>query len=168
MKTIILPGYSPHNIDWANQVANYLKPKLKDEIIVHNWQHWTKGSFSLKGEVEKITKEIENLKVNIIAKSVGTRVAMHLLTHLPDRINKLILCGIPSVSEEMRKYYKEGLKAIPSEKVVCFQNKKDPFVTFEQIKEFVGSIDKSIKVIEKPRSDHDYPYFEDFSLFLNN
>ena len=74
MKTIILPGYSPHNKEWAEDMKKQME--LGHDVIVHNWRHWTKGSFSLKREIEKIKEEIGDEKVNILAKSVGTRVSM--------------------------------------------------------------------------------------------
>ena len=166
MKTIILPGYSPHNKDWAEKVAKNLKTRTKDEIVVHNWQHWQSGSFSIKRELKKIGQEMGDGKVNIIAKSVGTRVVVSLLTSLPNRINKLILCGIPTVSEDAKKIYSEGLSKIDNSKIVCFQNTKDPFATADEVREFIGSVNKKIKVVEKPRSDHDYSYFEDFVKFF--
>lgn len=75
MKTIILPGYSLKNKDWAETIAKEMK--LGHKILVHNWKHWTKGgSLSQKYEVEKILVEIGNDDVNIIAKSVGTLIAI--------------------------------------------------------------------------------------------
>ena len=37
---------------------------------------------------------------------------------------------------------------------------------YKDIKIFIGSINPKIKIIEKPRSDHHYPYPEDFQKFL--
>lgn len=175
MKTIILPGYSPHNRDWALDIKKDLK--LGHEVLVHEWKHWPPAhrasgpvgrSFSVPREVEAILEKVGNEKVNIIAKSVGTRVAMHLVTKIPKQINKVILCGVPTKGESdaAKKTYSKGLSAISPTQVVVFQNAKDPFAKYKDIKKFIGSINPEIIIVEKPRSDHHYPYPEDFQKFL--
>jgi len=169
MKTIILPGYSPHNKDWAEEIKNQMK--LGHEIIVHSWKHWVEGSFSLKYELEKIQEEIGDEKVNILAKSVGTRVAMALLKDNHEQVEKLILCGIPGVPRiEIPRFnlYKNSINLLPARKVLVIQNEKDPFGNFEKVKKFIGKVNKDIQVISKPRSDHNYPYSVDFKKFFIN
>lgn len=157
MKTIILPGYSLHNKDWAEEVGG----------TVHYWRHWkTGGSFSLGYEVEKILTEIGKNKVNFITKSVGTGVLMHFLPQIKNQVEKIILCGIPTVSDENKKLFTASLLDFPAENIICFQNTKDPFVSYIEVKKFIKGVSPKIKVIEKPRSDHNYPYYEDFQKFL--
>ena len=90
---------------------------------------------------------------------------MHLLKTMHNKVNKLILCGIPGVLRiEVLRYnlYKNSLKLLPADKILVIQNEKDPFGNSDRVKKFIHSVDLEIKVIPKPRSDHDYPYFEDF------
>lgn len=164
MKTIILPGYSSHNKEWEDEVKNDLK--LGHEVIPHYWKHWQGGSMSLKYEVEKVLKEVQDDTFNIIAKSVGTRVAAALVLQAKDQINKIILCGIPSTSPEMEESFKTSFAHFPTDKIICFQNEKDPFKTAEEVKKFLKKINPKIKVIKKERSDHHYPYSLDFQKFL--
>ena len=164
MKTIILPGYSPRNKDWALEVKKNLS-STKD-VLVHEWEHWQGGTMSVKKELERIISEAGNGDLNIVAKSVGTRVAMQLLLRKTNRLDKIILCGIPSVSEENAEVFRRALENFPAEKIIVFQNQKDPFATYEEVKEFMGKVNPEIKVIQKPASTHDYPYFPDFSAFL--
>lgn len=166
MKVIILPGYSPRNKEWAYEIKEELEPN--HEVIVHEWKHWREGSFSLKGELNAIGKKIAKDKVGIIAKSVGTRVCMNLIPQSNDLIEKIILCGIPvkGDSKTAKDIYSFGLSNMDSSKVVVFQNTKDPFADFNEIRKFIGSINKNIKVIEKPRRDHHYPYSDDFIGYL--
>jgi predicted alpha/beta hydrolase family esterase len=164
MKTIILPGYSPHNKEWADEVKNSLK--LNHQAMAHYWKHWQSGSFNLNYEVEKILEEAGNDKFNLLAKSVGTRVVASLLLRAKNQINKIILCGIPSTSSEMEESFKKAIEDFPIENILVFQNKKDPFKKYEEIKEFIKKINPKIKVIEKERSDHHYPYSIDFQEFL--
>jgi len=166
MITIILPGYSPHNKQWADEVKDKLK--LDHKIIVHEWEHWKGGSMSVKREKESILREIQNQKVNIIAKSVGTRIAMHLIPIIKNQLNKLILCGIPTKfeNEETRELYKNGLLQFSSENVLIVQNKNDPFSPSKIIKENIKQMNSKINILEKDRKDHNYPYFNEFQNFL--
>lgn len=165
MINIILPGFSPHNKDWAYEVK--AKIKTKGEIVVHEWRHWKiGGGISVTYEVGKILEEVGNQKTNIIAKSVGTRITLSLLKEIPGQIEKIILCGIPSTSPIMLVKAKEVLKDFDAEKIICFQNESDPFASFSEVKKFLKEVNPKIKVVEKPRKDHQYPYFSDFTDFL--
>ncbi len=181
MKTIILPGYSLSNREWAEEVKRKLGEKNK--AFVHEWKHWATGEqkdFSVEGEAKKILSEVGSGSVNIIAKSIGTLVAATLLNKqslassagkIAPQINKLILCGIPSAFIKDNKLEDEsyfGLKKLSPDKVVVFQNEKDPLASFEKIKEMFSKIDPQIKVIEKDREDHDYPFYSDFEKILSD
>ena len=165
MKTIILPGYSPKNKQWAEDIK---KDMNLGDVVVHEWKHWKKGSFSVNFEIGQIMAKIGEGKVNIIAKSVGTRVATQLLERSSEKIGKLILCGIPTKGDNEKTfiYYKNGLSNISPENVRVFQNEKDYFASYEVIVKFIGKINKKIKIIKMPRSDHHYPYPSEFKKFL--
>ena len=168
MKTIIFPGYSPHNKEWAHWVKKELK--LNHEILVYEWQHWTSGKdMFIREEKESALALIGNERANIIAKSVGTRVVMHIAPIAKDNFEKVILCGIPSKmgNEETKKLYQTGLKLLKPENTIVFQNEKDPFASYEMIKTFVASVTPRIEVVKKERSDHDYPYASEFQEFLS-
>lgn len=164
MKTIVLPGYSAKNKDWAKDIQD----KLPAGTIVHEWKHWSKGSFSLPQELKAIYEEIGDDKINIIAKSVGTRVAMHLVKEISGQINRLILCGIPTkgISDSAKENY-SPLSSFPAERILCIQNIKDPLANHSNVEKFIHSINSKISVIEKGRLDHHYPYLDDFMEFLS-
>lgn len=164
MKIIILPGFSLHNKDWAEEVASF----LGKDTVVHNWLHWKTGKFnlSLKEELKNIVKEAGQEKVSIIAKSVGTMVTMRLLLLIPAKIEKIILCGIPSVSDERKKLFTTSLSNFSPKDIIIFQNTKDPFASFREVKDFMKEVNPKIKVVEKSRFDHNYPYFEEFRVFM--
>ena len=166
MQTIILPGYFVGNRKWAKEVKNNLN--LPQVVLLHEWRHWTQGDLSINYEVEVILEEITGKRTNIIAKSVGTEITMHIIPMAMDWIGKVILCGIPTpgTKEGVRNLFQKGLSLLKPDKMICFQNTGDPFASYKQIKAFLGEIAPKIQVIEKPRSDHDYPYYEDFRSFL--
>ena len=167
MKTIILPGYSPHNKDWAEDMKTQMR--LGHDVIVHNWKHWVKGSFSYKRELDNVLEKIGDEKVNIIAKSIGTRVALGVTEVIYGQINRMILCGLPGVSRiDVLQFnmFKKSLNLLLPERVLIIQNENDPFGSFEKVSKFVGKINPGIKVVSKPGSDHNYPYPGDFKDFL--
>lgn len=167
MKTIILPGYSPHNKEWAEEMRNQMD--LGHKAIVHNWKHWTSGSFSLKRELGKIKEEIGDEKVNILAKSVGVFVAMNLVLEIASRVGKVILCGIASVSGDDKKdLLRNVLSKVPVDNILCIQNENDRFVKYSDAEKFYHSVEPKLIVVSKPRSDHNYPYPSDFQKFFKN
>ena len=121
---------------------------------------------SVKKELERIISEAGSGELNIVAKSVGTRVTMQFLLRKTNRVEKIILCGIPTVSEENAEVFRMALENFPAKNIVVFQNNKDPFATSAEVKEFMGKVNPEIEVIEKPAGTHDYPYFEDFRTIL--
>ncbi len=164
MKTIILPGYSPRNKDWGEKVKESLF--LGHKIILHEWMHWQGGAMSVKKELEKIISEVGKEDLNIIAKSVGTGVCMNFLLRKTNKVEKIVLCGVPSVSEENAQLFGRALENFPAKNIIVFQNEKDPFATYAEVKEFLGKVNSEIEVVKKPAHNHDYPYYDDFETFL--
>lgn len=160
MQTLILPGYHSKNQIWVDEVAK----KLRFDGIIRPfyWAHWKDESskFDSQEKALLIVKHIKEDKINIIAKSIGTLVTCLVWQLIPEKINKMILCGIPvndidSGSSDLIK------KCIGSdrERFIGFQNVNDPLGEFVKVKDF-----GNIKL--KERSDHEYPYFDDFNKFL--
>lgn len=165
MRTEILPGFSPRNKEWAEAVKKELAP-LDTEMTY--WSHWESGEKQpgwIEMEAEKIIARGQ--KVNILAKSVGTAVAMVILGQKPELVNKLVLCGIPLADfEEGDERYYDPLKSFPAERVLCIQNENDNHGSYASVQAFVHSLNPAINIIPKPRNDHEYPYPKDFIRFL--
>ena len=166
MITFILPGYSSRNKDWADEVAKNLK--LDGQIRPIYWDHWKDESqtFKPKEKAELIIRHSKGETMNMVAKSVGTLVAALIAKEIPSQVNKVILCGIPTVSEERLKIFREAFSNFPPEKIIVFQNKKDPFATDIEVKEYMKKVNPKIKVVSKERSGHNYPYYEEFNNYL--
>lgn len=166
METIILPGYSFKNKDWAHQISSELAPEVNS--IVFSWSHWENPGAKpdWQKEAEGIIKLANGQEINLLAKSLGTLVAMLVLAP-GAKVNKLILCGVPVLDfqEGDDKLY-EVLKNFPSEDILCIQNENDNHGSFVQVEKFLHSINSQINVISKSRDDHEYYYGEDFKSFL--
>lgn len=166
MLTIILPGFSIHNKEWAEQASRHLPSS-----IVHEWKHWKtrkKSDFNAKNEAKVVISKIDS-DVNILAKSAGTIVAMYILKMNPERISKIILCGIPINWDNMDSVSRESyeiLKDFPADKIKILQNTDDPYANYKLVKENIEKINSRIEVVEKLRKDHEYWFFEDFVNFL--
>jgi len=167
MKTIILPGFSVHNKEWMDDLRQSLK--LSHTIVGINWEHWeSKGGFKLKKEMEKIDKIVGKDKFNIISKSVGTMVSLKVLEKYKKQVNKIIFCGIPSISDKRMNMFKNSIKDFNLVNIICFQNSFDPFVSFKDLENKIKGIDRTIKIVEKSAKNHDYYYSDDFRKFLLN
>ncbi|KKT73934.1 MAG: hypothetical protein UW69_C0052G0007 [Microgenomates group bacterium GW2011_GWA2_44_7] len=170
METLILPGFSLKNKDWAEETKIKLSSYLPATVIY--WDHWTTGfteSNWIEKEVKKIADTIGNMQVNILAKSIGTAISLQVIKQKPNSVNKLILCGIPTrdLNPGDQIYY-VPLKSFPPDQVLCLQNENDNHGSYAEAEKFIHSLNPDLKVISKPRSDHEYPYSDDFISFLKN
>jgi pimeloyl-ACP methyl ester carboxylesterase len=163
MQTIILPGYSVKNKEWTDEVADSIK--VEGIIRPVHWDHWVDESqkFDAKEKAVVIARHSRGVKLNIIAKSIGTLVASLIIQRIPDQIEKVIFCGIPvnDLTEDDLLQIKKAI-GIMKDKIVVFQNDNDPHGTSAQVKSF----EVDFKLIEKPSYNHEYPYFEEFNELI--
>jgi len=162
VRTLVLPGYSLKNKDWAYEVKNRLQGF---DVEVVEWLHWNDESikFDPQSEAKRVANKIGDERVNIIAKSLGTLAACYLIPNI--KVDKIIFCGIPLNDMDQHDYLQyKILKNLKN--IIIFQNDKDKHGTFLEAKEFVGKINPEIKIIEKGSNTHDFPYYEDFQKFL--
>lgn len=168
MRTVILPGFSIKNKAWAEEVREHLPNR--DEGEVYYWKHWETGQTEehwIRQESQRITDRCDGENMNLIAKSIGTAVAMQIYKSNSDCIGKIILCGIPTndLLPGDEKYY-QPLEKINPVKVMIIQNENDNHGNLEQVKEFLNKVNPKLKIVSKPRADHEYPYWYEFNEFL--
>ncbi|HUF38028.1 MAG TPA: alpha/beta fold hydrolase [Anaerolineales bacterium] len=162
MRTILLPGYSPRNREWAEELAAEI-PGAE----MHPWPHWeTGGTLDAAAELAAIKKRIGADTVNLLAKSVGCRIAARILRSAPEQIHKLVLCGLPSTQVEARADFSAALARLPAERVLVVQNRLDPYATFKEVQAMIQGILPGVRLVEGDRDDHHYPYPEVFRGFL--
>lgn len=168
METIVLPGFSLKNKAWAEEVRTILNSRFPTTVA--NWAHWGTGhaeSGWMEQEAEKIVGLIQDEHVNLVAKSIGTAVAMRILESKPDLVDKVILCGVPVRDfEKGDENLYESLRIFREDKILCIQNSDDNHGSYAEVEKFLHSINPRLVVISKPRSDHEYPYTDDFINFL--
>src|SRR5258706_794216 len=105
MKTIIIPGYSHKNKEWAETVAKNIP-----DSEVYEWKHWSDESvkFNAKNEAQNVINKAGDKPINIVAKSIGSLVGVISLKQIKDKINKIVFCGIPveDITEDEKWEYK--------------------------------------------------------------
>ncbi len=155
MNYVFLPGFSPHNEEEMNSIASYFGEQGAP-IFTHRWRHWDNQSvnFDISVEVQRIIDELANLEVDLqqdgfvlIAKSIGTRVSMGLISKFHVKPSKLVLMGIPvnGLKEDSLEAYRQVLKAADFELFVL-QNAQDPYGGVEEVRGFLRSVTDSMKV----------------------
>lgn len=165
MQTLILPGGSIHNKEWAEEMQKQLSASFP--VAVAYWKHWSgqKDPDWIEQEAETILQKYA--LVNVVAKSIGTCVLVHALEKKVAFAQKIILCGVPltDLTPEDKNHYRV-LKDVSPENILCLQNENDPHGSFVEVEQFIHAINPKVRVIAKPRSDHEYPYADNFLNFL--
>ena len=169
MSTIILPGFSQYNENWAKELKNSLED---NQTIIHNWLHWitqNENDFSIENEIFRIQEKINDQKINIIAKSIGTYVAMFLLEKIPKKINKIVLLGIPlnDLNEEEIKKYKI-IQNFDPKRILIVQNSQDPHGLFDDVFKYFYSLNNQFEILKQDSLTHEYPYYQLINNFLKN
>lgn len=162
MITLILPGYSKSNKSWADEVAKNIK--VDGQIRPIFWDHWGDPTqkFKASEKANLLVKHSKGDAMNIIAKSIGSLVASYITKAVPNQINKIILCGIPT--RDLKEESIKKISEISNENLIVFQNDNDPHGNFEEVKKLYPNFN----IVKKIGDTHDYPYFEDFQKFLDS
>ena len=170
MLVFILPGFSSKNKVWADETRVAVEPNFP--VVAVDWAHWQTGQTELdwiEKEATKVVYLADNKQINILAKSIGTAIAAQIVKQKPCLVNKLMLCGLPTsdLKPGDEKYY-ESLRTFPEDKFICIQNKEDNHGNFAEAEKFLHTLNPALKIVSRPRSDHEYPYHEDFADFFKD
>lgn len=168
MVTLIIPGYSSHNKAWLEETASNIRSD--GEIRPIYWGHWTDETikFSAKTKADLLDGVSGKRVVDIIAKSIGTLVAAYLIEKSPEKIRKVVLCGVPlnDLSEKDKEVYKNAFRKISPSIILIIQNDEDPHGGVEALKGLLSEFGNDIEILTKARADHEYFYQNDFDSFL--
>lgn len=161
-ETIILPGYSSHNRDWAEEIRNFFgKRGLRTRV--YEWRHWRNaGKMDLNCEAQNVIKFIGDSRINVIAKSIGTRVFALIFANIYTQIRKVVLCGIPAKD----RLYLYSLNKMDNNRLMIIQNSLDPLLSYHDLVYFLKRNGVNLEIVKKDSSTHQYPYYQDFLSFL--
>lgn len=168
MVTLIIPGYSSHNKKWLEETAANIR--YDSEVRPIYWGHWNDPNIKFDPKVKASLLDGVTGKrvVDIIAKSIGTLAASYLIQKSPEKIRKVIFCGIPlnDIGENEKEVVKNAIRKIDIKNIICIQNEEDPHGSYDLLKDFLSEYGKELVVISKPKNDHEYFCQSDFDKFL--
>ncbi len=166
MRIIIVPGNSPKNKKWAEEIKKFLQENKKHDVLSIEYSHWHSGEEII--DIEKEAARLSELlspseEFLIIAKSAGISVSVKAF--LSGKINSksFIFLGLPlywaiereiDISSMFNDFYAPAL---------IVQNNKDPIAPASKVREFLKNLKtpKNIQLIETSGNTHEY---EDFTL----
>ena len=161
-RTVILPGLSHRNRVWAEEMAAAV-PGAE----MHPWAHWEHGGhIDPPAEMQALLARIGQDEINLLSKSIGTRMAARLVTQIPAQIGKVICCGVPEAGEVVEAEFEAAFEALPAGQFLFIHNREDPVGEFDEVKVMLQRLASNLNFLERPRADHNYPYPEDFKAFL--
>lgn len=157
---LLFPGFSLNN----KQRGKDLQSEFTEagiELNIQEWSHWDTGSesFDIKTETSKFLEKYQGKDVCIFAKSIGTRFATELVRKHSSEfsLKRLVLMGIP----ELHDNYLEMLDAV-GEKVTIVQNTNDPYLSAQELSDFLEENNKNVDFMTIESDTHQYPYAELF------
>lgn len=161
MHLILLPGNSPANESWIEEVEAALKPYFEG-TFVQKYRHWLTGSPYLDLDYElKVLAESVPLSYAIFAKSAGVSLTIKGVFEKRIAPQKCVFVGSPFPLGRL-----EGLKEsgwlegyfIPS---LFIQQEKDPVASYEEIKRILETLKvKNCQLVKIPGSSHHYADIE--------
>lgn len=161
MLHLLLPGHSLKNKQELLDIQNFLEENDL-ETTAHEWLHWQdeEVGFDIETELDLITSEIKGRdNVGIIAKSIGTVVAMRLLEIMERPPEYLLLMGLPikDADESKKALYQQALKDFPNP-IFIVQNEQDPLGSMQEVQEMLEEVEYEEDTTEG--DDHRYNYPE--------
>lgn len=158
---IYLPGFSLKNQAEAGAICDALV-KAGYEVYQHMWRHWSDEKIAWDPETEKeiilseVKKRMPN-EISIVAKSLGTYIAVSLLPELT--LKELILLGIPfnDLDDSERKVYR--ILQTATYPITIVHNSKDPHGAVEDIRSVLDGV--NYQELIKDSDTHEYRYPDD-------
>jgi hypothetical protein len=162
MDLILLPGNSPHNKAWIEEVERHLRD-LFTKTDIQYYKHWKTGESiaDTDYEISVLSEKARPLKdFVILAKSIGTFITLESIKINKIKPKKCILIGFPYklfVEKKSLSKIEESFRALKIP-VLFIQNSLDPYGSYKELVDFLKkSILKNYKTIEFSDKDtHDY------------
>ncbi len=163
MTILYIPGFSVKNRE--ETIINATALEIAGHAVVSvEWEHW--NSPDAPWSLQNAMKTVKGLKVVpdiIVAKSIGTFVAVNLLKELS--VSKIVLLGIPvlDLSEEDLKAYSilENIK----DQTVLVHNINDNHGTLQDLSKYLELTEFDVHEIEA--DNHSYQYPELITAIIN-
>lgn len=157
MHLVLLPGNSPANEPWIEEVEKALKPHF-EETFVQKYKHWQTGGGYLDLEYElQVLAESVPTNYAIFAKSAGVSLTIKGIFEKKIAPQKCIFVGTPFSSSSLEALKRRGwLKGyfLPS---LFIQQEQDPVASYEEIKKILEALKvKNCQIVKLPGDSHHY------------
>jgi predicted alpha/beta-hydrolase family hydrolase len=162
MKYIYLPGYSLKNLDELEAITGILTQNNYD-TLVYKWRHWSDENEKWDPDYDAgkiIQASQDSNEITIIAKSLGTHIAVKLADKIRDKVKLIILMGIPinDLDDGEKSDYIKTLTGL-NIPIYLIHNRKDNHGSLHQVQELLKAV--RYDLIIKESDDHRYNYPED-------
>jgi predicted alpha/beta hydrolase family esterase len=165
MQNILLPGFSLHNKDWAEKLVREMA-KYGEKVEFLSWEHWESGNpndFDVATESGRAQAMIKK-DYNLIAKSLGTLVAAHLVVNFTQLPKKIIFFGLPltdiAVDPAALEIYQKFFTQPSGSPLTIVQNDCDPHGNYHEVEKFVHNLNPQVPMVKTEGDDHNYPYYD--------
>ena len=150
-------------MDESHRISRSLKSLGK--VMEHHWRHWDVPHlrFDIDKELDAIEHRLTPLDdIYIVAKSIGTFVAMHLLPEFGDQVAAVLLMGIPiyDLEEGELEMYEKTLGKSSCKKYILM-NEDDPHGTADEVKQLLRNVKLDKFIVQSGIDNHRYDYPED-------
>jgi hypothetical protein len=171
MNAIFLPGNSPINKEWIEDLEKSLKPLLGSTLIQY-YEHWKTGDSIMDFEYEyaKLVKECEGLgKFAVVGKSAGALLAAKAIYDHKIFPSKCVFIGTAIMWGRANSYdvdlWFDNL-TVPS---LFIQQTDDPAMPFSELEIFLrDSGVTSYNLKEVPGNDHAYLDLETINKYVSD
>lgn len=163
MNIHFLPGLDPKTEAWAEKLMGELSVE-RDHLSIQRYDHWQEpGSrnIEIETEIEKLQRVTVDL---LIAKSIGTVLALFAVKNKVVRPQKMVLIGVPVLSCARENI---DLKRLAEElriPALYIQQKDDVVGSSDALYTEVGKAPLA-QIVETPGNNHQY---EDLTLLCRH
>lgn len=160
MHLILLPGNSPFNKEWIDEVKRTLKD-LFDSAHIQYYDHWDNSSdqiIDIDKELSKLMKHAKDYdEYCIFAKSAGTIITLKGIKEKKIAPQECYFTGMPLVFTCRNNLLIEDLIANYSTPTLFIQKTKDPAASFADIKKLLEENNvQNYKTKGIPGNSHHY------------
>ena len=170
---IVLPGNSPRNRAWSESCVDYFSLQF-NTVHMQTYDHWESAEQWLDFAIEqhKLQQHVAELPtstaVTIMAKSIGTILALKSIKHAEVAPTRCVFFGMPLdlAAADIFQNDWSPLRdlTIPT---MAFHNDADPTASYDFTKATVAELAPSVELVTCQDNTHDYCNFDEYFPKIN-
>lgn len=167
MNAYLLPGNSLRHREWVENFKRVVNHQF-DTVTTQHYKHWQTGGSQadVAHEIDVASAAAQTLSpYTLIAKSIGTVIAINGTSGGALHPDKIILLGIPLNGSVDREVFTANLQRL-SCPVTIIQNTSDPFGSFEEVHTAFENAPANVTFVEFEGDTHDYLDFQAIAQYF--